>query len=208
MNEPNTPSDAAKPEADAATPPPQDQPNSHPKNLGKLVVGCIGVVYGDIGTSPLYALRESLHAAGGESAGRAEVLGVVSLLLWTLMLIVTLKYVVLVMRADNRGEGGTLSLVALVQQALKRRPGWLLAIGVVGISLFFRRRHDYPRNVGPVCRRRHGDRRTHLRALCRADHHRDHHRTFSVPVPGHRTCFVPVRPHHDPVVSGPGCHGP
>ena len=107
------------------------------KNIPKLVLGCIGVVYGDIGTSPLYALRESLHAAGGDGLTRSDVLGVISLLIWTLILIVTVKYVILIMRADNKGEGGTLSLVALVQQALKRRPGWLLAIGVVGISLFF-----------------------------------------------------------------------
>ena len=105
--------------------------------MPKLVLGCIGVVYGDIGTSPLYALRESLHAAGGDGLTRSDVLGVISLLIWTLILIVTIKYVLLIMRADNKGEGGTLSLVALVQQALKRRPGWLLAIGVVGISLFF-----------------------------------------------------------------------
>ena len=137
MHEPNAPSDAARPEADAIPLPPQDPPTAQPRNLGKLVVGSIGVVYGDIGTSPLYAMRESLHAAGGEHVQRGDVLGVVSLLLWTLMLIVTLKYVALVMRADNRGEGGTLSLVALVQQALQKRPGWLLAIGVVGISLFF-----------------------------------------------------------------------
>ena len=108
-----------------------------PQNLGKLVLGCIGVVYGDIGTSPLYALRESLHGAHWDGQSPEEVVGIVSLLLWTLILIVTVKYVLLVMRADNRGEGGTLSLVALVQQALKRRPGWLIAIGVVGISLFF-----------------------------------------------------------------------
>ena len=137
MNEPSTQSETAPPQADATPNPPQNPTQPAPKNLWKLVIGCIGVVYGDIGTSPLYAMRESLHAAGGENAGRAEVLGVVSLLLWTLMLIVTIKYVALVMRADNRGEGGTLSLVALVQQALQKRPGWLLAIGVVGISLFF-----------------------------------------------------------------------
>ena len=101
------------------------------------MLGCIGVVYGDIGTSPLYALRESLHAAGGNGLTRADVLGVISLLIWTLIVIVTLKYVVLIMRADNKGEGGTLSLIALVQQALKKRPGWLLAIGVLGTSLFF-----------------------------------------------------------------------
>ena len=101
------------------------------------MLGCIGVVYGDIGTSPLYAMRESLHAASKDGLTRDDVIGVISLLIWTLILIVTVKYVALIMRADNKGEGGTLSLVALVQQALKRRPGWLLAIGVVGISLFF-----------------------------------------------------------------------
>ncbi len=108
-----------------------------PKKLAALVLGCIGVVYGDIGTSPLYAMRESLRAASRNGLEREDVLGVISLLIWTLILIVTVKYVILVMRADNRGEGGTLSLVALVQQALGRRPGWLLAVGVIGISLFF-----------------------------------------------------------------------
>ncbi len=137
MNEPSTQGETAPQTADATAPPPQNPSHPAPQNLWKLVIGCVGVVYGDIGTSPLDALRESLHATGGQNAGRGDVLGVVSLLLWTLMLIVTIKYVLLIMRADNRGEGGTLSLVALVQQALQRRPGWLLAIGVVGISLFF-----------------------------------------------------------------------
>lgn len=112
---------------------------SHAKTGGlfKLVLGCIGVVYGDIGTSPLYAMRESLHAASQDGLQREDVLGVVSLLIWTLILIVTVKYVILIMRADNEGEGGTLSLVALLQRALKRRPAWLLGMGMVGISLFF-----------------------------------------------------------------------
>jgi KUP system potassium uptake protein len=108
-----------------------------PKNLGTLILGSIGVVYGDIGTSPLYAMRESLHAASRDGLERDDVIGVISLLIWTLIIIVSIKYVLLIMRADNRGEGGTLSLVALVQRALDRRPAWLLAIGVVGISLFF-----------------------------------------------------------------------
>ena len=116
----------------------QATPDGHSaQNLPLLVLGCIGVVYGDIGTSPLYAMRESLRAASHDGLTPSDVLGVISLLIWTLTLIVTVKYVVLVMRADNRGEGGTLSLVALVQQALGRRPGWLLAIGMVGVSLFF-----------------------------------------------------------------------
>jgi KUP system potassium uptake protein len=105
--------------------------------LPVLVLGCIGVVYGDIGTSPLYAMRESLRAAGENGLVRDDVMGIVSLLLWTLILIVSIKYVILIMRADNQGEGGTLSLVALIQQALRRRPAWLLGLGMVGISLFF-----------------------------------------------------------------------
>ncbi len=113
-------------------------PGTHKDHrLWPLIVGCIGVVYGDIGTSPLYALRESLHAASRDGLAEAEILGIVSLLLWTLTIIVTLKYVVLILRADNGGEGGTLSLVALTQQALGRRTKVVLALGVVGMSLFF-----------------------------------------------------------------------
>jgi KUP system potassium uptake protein len=107
------------------------------QKLWLLVLGSVGVVYGDIGTSPLYALRESLHAASRDGLTRSDVIGVISLLIWTLVLLVTIKYVTLVMRADNRGEGGTLSLVALVQQALGKRPTWLLLIGMIGVSLFF-----------------------------------------------------------------------
>lgn len=133
MNPPNETTDrAANP-----TPIPPHPEHHVPQNLGKLVLGCIGVVYGDIGTSPLYAMRESLHAASYDGLSRDDVIGVISLLIWTLILIVSVKYVALIMRADNKGEGGTLSLVALVQRALNKRPGWLLAIGVIGISLFF-----------------------------------------------------------------------
>nr|WP_318272740.1 potassium transporter Kup [Paracoccus saliphilus] len=113
-------------------------PDQHAtKNRAALVVGAVGIVYGDIGTSPIYAMRESLHAASRDGLTRADVLGVISLLIWTLILIVSFKYVMLVMRADNRGEGGTLSLVTLVQQALGRRPVWLLGLGMIGVSLFF-----------------------------------------------------------------------
>ena len=81
-----------------------------------LALGSVGVVYGDIGTSPLYALREALFHAQEGGVTREEVLGVTSLLLWALIFIVTCKYVLFLMRADNRGEGGTLSLMALAQQ--------------------------------------------------------------------------------------------
>jgi KUP system potassium uptake protein len=103
----------------------------------KLVLGSVGVVYGDIGTSPLYALREGLGAAGRDGLDETEVIGIVSLLIWTLVVIVTLKYVVLILRADNRGEGGTLSLLALAQRAVGRRTTPLFILGVAGAALFY-----------------------------------------------------------------------
>ncbi len=102
-----------------------------------LTLGSIGVVFGDIGTSPLYAFREAVaDAAHGEPVTRAMVLGVLSLILWALLIVVTSKYVLLLLRADNAGEGGTLSLMALGQRALGRRSWFLLALGVVGASMF------------------------------------------------------------------------
>jgi KUP system potassium uptake protein len=102
-----------------------------------LTLGSIGVVFGDIGTSPLYAFREAVAgAAGHEPVTRVIVLGVLSLILWALFIVVTAKYVLLLLRADNNGEGGTLSLMALGQRALGRRSWPLLALGVLGASMF------------------------------------------------------------------------
>src|ERR1700760_1717429 len=102
-----------------------------------LTLGSIGVVFGDIGTSPLYAFREAaLAAAQGGPISRTIVLGVLSLILWALFIVVTAKYVLLLLRADNNGEGGTLSLMALGQRALGRRSWPLLALGVIGASMF------------------------------------------------------------------------
>lgn len=112
------------------------QPHEQKFRAG-LVLACLGVVYGDIGTSPLYALRESLVHAHEEGLPEEAVIGIVSLLFWTVMLIVTLKYVILIMRADNNGEGGTLSLVAKAQQALGRPTWWIYLLGIIGVSLFF-----------------------------------------------------------------------
>ncbi|HEX5262367.1 MAG TPA: KUP/HAK/KT family potassium transporter, partial [Phenylobacterium sp.] len=109
------------------------------RNLLTLALGSAGVVYGDIGTSPLYSFRESithLSRVGGRLV-QADVIGVISLMLWTLMVIVTLKYVVILMRFDNRGEGGTLSLMALVQRAGGRGAGLILGIGMIGAGMFF-----------------------------------------------------------------------
>ncbi|HXI07342.1 MAG: potassium transporter Kup [Bradyrhizobium sp.] len=103
-----------------------------------LTLGSIGVVFGDIGTSPLYAFREAVAGAAGhgQPASRAIVLGVLSLILWALFTVVTAKYVLLLLRADNNGEGGTLSLMALGQRALGRRSLVLMALGVLGASMF------------------------------------------------------------------------
>jgi KUP system potassium uptake protein len=104
-----------------------------------LVLGSIGVVYGDIGTSPLYAFREAMMAASGGAGGLKpeNVLGVLSLILWALTIIVTLKYVVVLLRADNHGEGGTLTLLALAQHALGRAIPAVTLIGALGAALFF-----------------------------------------------------------------------
>jgi KUP system potassium uptake protein len=105
--------------------------------LWALTLGSIGVVFGDIGTSPLYAFREAVAAAAqGQPITRTIVLGVLSLILWALLIVVTAKYVLLLLRADNNGEGGTLSLMALGQRALGRRSWPLLTLGVIGASMF------------------------------------------------------------------------
>src|SRR6202795_614838 len=104
-----------------------------------LLIGSIGVGYGDIGTSPLYALREAVVAASG-SAGIVTpqaVLGVVSLILWALIIVVTLKYVLILLRADNHGEGGTLALMALAQRAVGRGAGVIVLLGIVSGALFY-----------------------------------------------------------------------
>ena len=106
-----------------------------------LAVGAIGVVFGDIGTSPLYAMREALSHAKAGTGTELAVLGVVSLVLWTLTLFVTIKYVTFFMRADNNGEGGTLALMALARKALGEHMGkratTVFFLGVVGAALFY-----------------------------------------------------------------------
>ena len=107
-----------------------------PSSLVALTLGSIGVVYGDIGTSPLYAFREAVTAAGdGGPITLDIVLGVLSLILWSLIIVVTAKYVLLLLRADNNGEGGTLSLTALAARALGRRTTLVFLLGVVGAAI-------------------------------------------------------------------------
>ncbi|PTE09319.1 potassium transporter Kup [Mesorhizobium helmanticense] len=116
--------------------------SSHPEieqhSTKVLMLGALGVVYGDIGTSPIYAFREALRAsAGGNVAERGDILGVLSLIIWSLTIIVTIKYIMFVLRADNRGEGGVLSLMALARGSFPTRSAVILGIGIVGASLFF-----------------------------------------------------------------------
>jgi KUP system potassium uptake protein len=108
------------------------------KQFWALALGSIGVVYGDIGTSPLYALREAVQAAKNHGASGPEaVLGILSLMTWTLLLIVTLKYVIVLLNADNKGEGGTFALMALGQSVAKRSAPLILVFGVVGAAFFY-----------------------------------------------------------------------
>jgi KUP system potassium uptake protein len=104
-----------------------------------LALGSIGVVYGDIGTSPLYALREAVLAATGSANSVTEqiVFGILSLIIWALLLVVTAKYVLILLRADNKGEGGTLALMALASRSLMRRGGLVVLLGIISGALFY-----------------------------------------------------------------------
>lgn len=115
----------------------QEAPSSTGHGTGALALAAIGVVYGDIGTSPIYALREAISATGNPARSTdAEVLGVLSIIVWSLTLIVAIKYALIVLRADNRGEGGTLSLMALARQNAGRLSPAVMLLGMAGAGLF------------------------------------------------------------------------
>jgi KUP system potassium uptake protein len=133
-------SDASASQDGAVCAPGEPAPDSHGhKGQGflALALGSVGVVFGDIGTSPLYAMREAL--AHSRSGGTAElaILGVVSLVFWALILVVTVKYVIFLMRLDNKGEGGTLVLMSLVRRTLTKRSGVVVFLGIIGAALFY-----------------------------------------------------------------------
>src|SRR5690349_16981350 len=113
-------------------------PTSSSKNsLLALTIGAIGVVYGDIGTSPLYALREAFGGDHALDLNKTNLFGVLSLFFWSFVMVVTIKYTMLVMRADNRGEGGTFALLALVRQVTKRHTFLITSLGIFGAALFY-----------------------------------------------------------------------
>ncbi len=112
---------------------------NQPRSLSAATLGALGVVYGDIGTSPLYALREATAVAGGTTDVTA-MLGVLSLIFWSLLIIITLKYIVVILRMDNDGEGGVLSLVALVENKLPgngKAAKRLVLLAVLGTAFFY-----------------------------------------------------------------------
>ncbi len=125
----------------------QSAPNAHPgddsragphSKLLALALGSIGVVYGDIGTSPLYAFKEAVtHASQHDLRGEAVILGILSIMVWTVVLIVTLKYVIILLRADHNGEGGTFALMSLGQSVATRSGPVLTVLGVLGASFFY-----------------------------------------------------------------------
>jgi KUP system potassium uptake protein len=119
---------------------PAAAPAARHHGTAALTLGAIGVVYGDIGTSPLYTVKEIFSPATGVPLDTPHLVGALSVIVWALMLVVTLKYVLLVLRADNRGEGGVLALAALASNAVGERPRWrngLLLLGVFGATLFY-----------------------------------------------------------------------
>lgn len=109
---------------------------SRARTLFILALGSVGVVYGDIGTSPLYAFREALRPISADGVTWIEVVGLISLMIWTLTIIVTLKYVLFLLRADNQGEGGTLSLLALLMKTANGHKAVLFFMGLAGAALF------------------------------------------------------------------------
>src|SRR5689334_15458178 len=126
-----------------APPPDVEVPGAakHHAGAAALTLGALGVVFGDIGTSPLYALQTVFHADhGAVEPVRGDVFGVISLVFWSVTIVVSLKYVTLIMRADNHGEGGIMALIALVRQSIgtnRRATVVLVALGIFGASLFY-----------------------------------------------------------------------
>jgi KUP system potassium uptake protein len=115
-------------------------PHEAKSSRAALTLAALGVVYGDIGTSPLYAVKETFNPAHGIALNPENVLGGLSAIFWALMIVVSLKYVILIMRADNKGEGGIMALLALASAAVKDHPQWrttIMLVGVFGAALFY-----------------------------------------------------------------------
>ncbi len=148
------------------------------KSMPPLVIGAIGIVFGDIGTSPLYTLRECFTGAHGLPLAPENIFGILSIVFWAIMIIVTLKYVTLIMRADNRGEGGIMALTALVSGGVhdKRARWWLVGLGIFGAAMFYGDGMITPRSR--YCPRSKASRS--LRPPCRLTSYLQRSRSWSV----------------------------
>ncbi len=152
---------------------PHDAHGQGKSGLRTMVLGAIGVVFGDIGTSPLYTLKEAFSPHFGLIGNHDTVLGILSLVFWALMIVVTLKYVTIIMRADNEGEGGIMALMALAQRTLPKggRSAYIVGLlGIFGASLFFGDSVITPAIIGPWRDRGAGGRSATPARLDRADH--------------------------------------
>ena len=174
-----------------------------------LALGSIGVVYGDIGTSPLYALREAVKAALPSDGAISEplVLGVLSLIIWALILVVTVKYVLVLINADNNGEGGTLSLMALAQRGRGKFWASIPLLGMLGAALYLWRCHDHACHFRTLSRGRPEPRHSGLRALCAVDHAGHHCRPVCRAVLWHGASGEPLWPNHPHLVCRHRSHG-
>ena len=132
---------AVQENADPLEPPIGSETHGHGKQgLARLALGAVGIVFGDIGTSPLYAFRETFAGHHTLEPSAANVLGVLSLIFWSMMIVVTIKYVTIIMRADNKGEGGSLALLALISRSGSTKARWtrgLVLLGVFATALFY-----------------------------------------------------------------------
>ncbi|MGZ3706689.1 MAG: KUP/HAK/KT family potassium transporter, partial [Bdellovibrionota bacterium] len=117
------------------------QGSKQPSNFWLLALGALGIVYGDIGTSPLYAIRECFHHSHEIQLIPANIMGVLSLIVWSLLIVISIKYILFIMRADNKGEGGILALIALAsphrQRRMSDRVRYVIPLGVFGAALLF-----------------------------------------------------------------------
>ena len=173
-----------------------------------VVIAALGVVFGDIGTSPIYTLQTVFnpHDPHPVPVAHHNVYGVVSLIFWSVMIIVTLTYVTLVMRADNNGEGGIMALITLLRRWTGGRSRRASAAACRGRSVrgrpVLRRQHDHSGDLGAVGRRGHTGDRPWLQRLHRADHRGDHRRAVLRAKPRHRRRRSVLRTGDDPVVHG------
>ena len=170
-----------------------------------VVVGALGVVFGDIGTSPIYTIQTVFNPNDPHPVpiSADNVYGVVSLIFWSVMIIVTLTYVTLVMRADNDGEGGIMALITLLRRWRRRPPAHRHGVdhaGPLRRRAVLRRQHDHPRDLGAVRGRGHQGHRAGVGKLDRADHRGDHRRAVRRAAPRHGRRWASVRAGDDRVV--------